>query len=169
MRGMERIGDLPTHPDHFRCRHSGGRDHSVERAAFDVLHHDARPPIMLQNLVDGDDTWVIQRRSGSRLHQKTVPALGVDTGEKFQRYHTAELPVTRFPNRAHSSLPDLVENEVLRDALSLHWFLFVRRPTAFRVTADSLRDRVRWSTNPPGCNTPTSHPVKDRCRCRQLP
>ena len=73
---VERTGDRREDGDHLRsleaARLALGVEMLVEIAAIDVLHHQIDMPIMLADIVNGQDMGVLQSRHRARLALETL-------------------------------------------------------------------------------------------------
>ena len=61
MRRGERVGDLDAVVERLVQTQPMPRDHAIERPAGHELHRNEVDPIVLSDVVDGDDAGVIER------------------------------------------------------------------------------------------------------------
>ena len=67
MRGIEGIGDLDSERQNQLSFHRSPCDAMLQRHPVQELHGDERLSILLANVVDGTDVWVVQRGRGLGL------------------------------------------------------------------------------------------------------
>src|ERR1700733_1333552 len=86
---IQRIGDLDAERQEL-LRVDGLFPNPVfQRRAIQVLHHDERPAILLTNVVNRADVWVVQGRSSLRFALKTAESVRVSSHfvrEKLERH-----------------------------------------------------------------------------------
>ena len=91
----------------------------TQRFAFDVLHRDVRPALVLANFVNRENVWMVQRRSSARFLKEAATAIllrDVLRREQLQRHHTLELIVVSFVDSAHATGADRFNDPVMRNA-----------------------------------------------------
>ena len=89
----------------------------------EIFHRDEGPAVLLVNLVDGADVWVIESRCRASLAAKALQRLmvfGDVVGEKFQRDKAAQLGVFSLVDHTHSTTAELLNDAVMRDGLADH-------------------------------------------------
>jgi hypothetical protein len=116
MRSGEHIGDPAPEFNYFFRAHARGGNDTVQCLALQVLHHDAWLTLVFQNVVNRDDSGMIQRRSSLRFKNEAVTEFQVHRREELDSDHTAESLVAGLPDSAHSAFADPFEDAVLRDA-----------------------------------------------------
>ncbi len=99
-----------------------------QRVALDELHHDPRPAVVVEHVVQGDDGGVVDPRRRARLgpgtgEQNGLLALGhVQRGRQLlDGDGTVQQLVVRAPHPAHATAADDVDEPVAaREELALH-------------------------------------------------
>ena len=130
VRGLEGVGDLDAEIEQ-RVELEGSRGEAVaQRLAFEQLHGDEGPPVVLVDVVDRADVGVLERGGGARLALQPLEGLRVARqllGQELQRDASAELQVLGLVDDAHAAAAQLREHAVVRDGLSDHrWRASVR-------------------------------------------
>jgi hypothetical protein len=123
VRRIERVGNLAGELEHARGRHRARLDQSADGDPFETLHYDERLPLVLTELVDGADMRVLQRRGEARFpFEPRQPIRGGDRlrPEQLDRHVAPEPQVLRPVDNAHSSLPNRVEEAIVRDHVRNH-------------------------------------------------
>ena len=86
--------------------------------AAQVLHREVGLPLVLAEVVDGDDVPVRQLAGGASLAEEALAQLGVglDRGaDDLQRDLALEQRVVGLVDDAHPTLPDLLEDPIAPD------------------------------------------------------
>lgn len=118
--GRESCGDLIADPQNLR---QAGRPLAIElllqRAAFNVLHHDEWRPVLFVDRVNGHH-MLVGDRSGSTGFPDEPPAGrrvgGEFSGDHLDRHDAVQLFVERFEDRPHPSLPYDLQNVVVAES-----------------------------------------------------
>ena len=123
VRGVERRGDLGRVLERRRDRHRPLRNQPVQPRAVHQLHRDERRPIVLVDVVDGDDVRVVERRSRTGFLDEAALAIGI--GRRFGRQHlyrdrASEPGVVGGVNDAHTAAADFCANAVVRNLFVGH-------------------------------------------------
>ena len=85
MRGVQRVGDLdPTSSTVSSLEWTGGEP-ILQRRALQILHDDERSPVLLADVVDRADVWVVQRRRRPRFARETAQGLGIASRDLRRR------------------------------------------------------------------------------------
>ena len=103
----ERTGDLRSDIEHFTKLHRRFSQTLAQRLAVDEFSGDEIHRVDLLDLMNRDDVWMVQRRSGfCFLHETPHPIMiGRDFGrQNFQSYSSIELCILRQIHLAHSAL-----------------------------------------------------------------
>ena len=90
-------------------------DERAQRAALDVLHRDVRRPLVLEEVVDGDDVGVAQRAGDARLAHEALGegrVCGVKRRQLLQRDDAVEVGLTREIDDGHPAAADLTDDVV---------------------------------------------------------
>lgn len=114
VRGAQRAEDVQPDPGRLvgvdRTLLLGGVG---ERGPVDVLHHDPRPVVVLQNVVDGHHTRVGDPRGGPRLllrtgveHEPVGLRHEAARRQLLHRHDAVQHLVVRPPDLAHAAAPD---------------------------------------------------------------
>jgi hypothetical protein len=99
-----------------------GGDHLAQLAAFDQFHDHERLPFGVADVVDGDDTGMLQTRGSSRFGENAlvIRLAGDGARQHFQRYLAAQPIIARAIDLAHTSgadgSDDFVRSEPSADA-----------------------------------------------------
>ena len=91
----------------------------TERFAFDVLHRDVRPAVVLADFVNRQNVWMIQCRSSARFLKETAAAIllrNVFRREHFEGDDALKFVVVGFVNGAHATGADGFHDPVMRNA-----------------------------------------------------
>jgi hypothetical protein len=121
MRRRERVGDLYSVVGVAKAETTAGHD-VIQRAARDQLHGDENNAVVLGDVMDGDDPWVIQPDAALALN-KPAAAIGVVDlvgWEDLDRDQPVEVRVARFVDDAHAAFADALEDLVMRKLASDH-------------------------------------------------
>ena len=98
-------------------------DPVLERLAFQQLHGDEVASVVLANLVDRADIWVVQSGGGASFALKTVERERIFFRlgrQELERDMAAQVDVLGFVDNAHPSAAQLREDTVVRDGLADH-------------------------------------------------
>ena len=149
MRRRERIGDLHSVVEHATKTETTARNDLIQRAAGDQLHGDEINAVVLGDVMDGDDTGVIQRRRRLRFLNKTAAAIGVVDlfrWEDLDRDQPVEVRVVRFVDDAHAAFADALEDLVVRELASDHgWCSVVHGNLGMRLRLRLDSTALGWS------------------------
>ena len=108
--------------DRFRHRQGPALYFVPQVLAVVVVHADEHLPFRgLVDLMDGADVVVLEGGSGLRFTDKArlgILVAGDIPGKKLQRYGALEPGVFGLVDNAHPSLPEFVEDPVVRDGLT---------------------------------------------------
>ena len=118
VRGVERRGDLRRILERLGHRQRPSRDQRIEPRAVHQLHRDERRPVVLVDVVDGDDVRVVEGRGGARFLDEPAVAIGI--GRRFGRQHldrdrAPEPGVVGGVNNAHAAAADLGVDAIVGD------------------------------------------------------
>jgi hypothetical protein len=95
-----------------------------------ILHDDEGATILLVNLMDGADIWMIERRSGASLTAETFQRLmifGYVVRKEFQRNKAPQLGVFRLVDDSHTTTAKLFKDAIVGDGFADHVW-----PVAYR-------------------------------------
>ena len=117
----ERLGDLDRASGHGRDARPILAQHGGERAAFDVLHHDVRAVVLLDDVEDGRDVGRRDARGATRLVHHLASRGGVRfrrLGERLDGDRAAEAEILGAVHHAHAARADLAGHSIAaeRDA-----------------------------------------------------
>ena len=90
----------------------------LQSLAFQKLHGDEGFAILLANVVNGADVWMVQRGSCLRLALKAGQRLGIAShliGQEFQGHKAVEAGVFGLVDHAHAAAAELFDDTVVRD------------------------------------------------------
>ena len=88
MRRVESIRELNRHIQQQLSSHRPAHDSVLQSHAIEKLHHDERLALMLPDLENRADIWVIQSRGSARFPAEAFKGLRISRdiiGQKFQR------------------------------------------------------------------------------------
>ena len=91
--------------------------------AFQALHHQERPTIVLANVVNRADVGMIERRGSARLAAETfqkLMILGKLLRQELERHTSAELRVLGLVDHAHAARTQLFNDAIVRNRLAKH-------------------------------------------------
>ena len=115
----QRIRNLLRHTDDLFRVHRPTRHLFLQRLAFQQLHHHIRLAVLLAHVEDGAYIRMIQRRSSTRLLQKTLPHSRhlIVVMQQLDRHFAAQPFIPCAEDEAHTSAPnppkDLIRPESL--------------------------------------------------------
>ncbi len=92
-------------------------------AAAQQLRHDVGHPLVLADVIDGEDVRVVQRTGGPRLaFEARDPAriTGCGRRQRLDRHLAVEPRVVRLPDLAHPTRPYPGDDPIVRDGLPNH-------------------------------------------------
>src|SRR5208337_1334249 len=110
-------------------------DAVLQGGAFQKLHGDEGLAILLADVIDGADIWMIEGRCGLRFALKASESLGVAGNvfrQEFQRDKTLQASVFRFIDNSHAATAEFFDDAVVRDNLVNH--VWIRKELAPRPT-----------------------------------
>jgi len=116
VRGCQRSGDRDGIPENVGYRQAIRWNQLLECLAVDELHHDEVSPIVLVDLVDGDDVRMIQRRRSFGFVNEPLLArlvcqlLGT---QDFDANETIEPQIAGLIDNTHSAFAELGDDLVM--------------------------------------------------------
>ena len=93
----------------------------LEGFAFQILHGNEAPSILLANFVDGADVRMVQRRCCASLTAKAFESLCVPRQiirQEFQRDEAAQFAVFRLIHHAHPAASEFLKDAVVGNGLA---------------------------------------------------
>ena len=123
VRHIERIGHLGGEVHDLFDRNWLAFDAVLQRSAFQALHDDVEPVLILADVVNGADVGMVQRGCGAGFTLKALAGLGILRQifrKKLERYTAAETLILSFVDHAHSATAELRHDAVMGDCLSEH-------------------------------------------------
>jgi hypothetical protein len=99
------------------------RDAVLQGRAFQKLHGDERPPVLLANVVNCTYVGVIECGCSLGLAFKTCDCLSVTSNlvrQNFERHEAMETCVLCFKHNPHTAAAQLFDDAVVRDGLAYH-------------------------------------------------
>ena len=99
MRRLQRVGELEPQVHNLRRRQRPALEPLLERLAFQQLHRDERPALVLVDVVDGADVRVIQGRGGAGFALEPLQRM-----RSRAKSSGRNLRATRRPSRVSSAL-----------------------------------------------------------------
>jgi hypothetical protein len=96
-------------------------DEVVQGVPLEQLHHEKRLPVVLTDVVERANVWMIQGRRGARLTLKSIGGrlIARELGwEKLDRNRAAESNILRAVDDAHAAAAQRFENAIVSDGLS---------------------------------------------------
>ena len=107
MRGREPVGHADEHVDNLTRRPLLRLRPAPKRPAVDQFRDQVLPSIVLADVIDRENVWVIERRDGSRLALKSVARSGVgEIRQEFDGDLTPQLRVERPVDDAHPAFAE---------------------------------------------------------------
>ena len=121
MRGVERVGDLRADTSNLLNEQRLLADATVERLAFDKLHHQKMNALVLADFVDLRHAGMVQ--GGCRFGFDLEPAhatgiLGHNHGQHLERHAPIEPGVRRQVHFAHAALAQTGDNAIVCDVVA---------------------------------------------------
>src|SRR5262249_20242239 len=89
--------------------------------AIQELHDDKGMPLLLPDVINRADIWVIQRRSGFCLTLKAAEGLCIFSHlvrQELERDEAVQASVLSFVHNTHATTAELFDNAVVRDDLA---------------------------------------------------
>lgn len=120
VRPFERRRDLNGDGQHASERQRTGVEHVGQRLAGDELHDDDGAVAVLNDIVNGDDVWMLKTAGGSRFLERIPPLVTApgSWGEDLQRNLPEQSLVVRTIDRPHTALAEDGVDEVVSDHLA---------------------------------------------------
>ncbi len=121
---VQRIGNLNRQTDQNVGLERSSGDAVLQRHAVQKLHGDERLPVLLTNVVNRADVWVIQCGCSLGFALKAGECLRITgnfLGQELQRDKTTEPGVFRLVDHAHTAAAQLLNDAVVRDRSPDHW------------------------------------------------
>src|SRR5579864_8282275 len=101
----------------------------LERAAIEKFHGDERLAVFFSDVVNCADIWVVESRGSLGLTAEAGQILrvfGDIVRQEFQGHEAAEPRVLGFIHYSHATTAKLLDDAIVRDALSDHWSRILR-------------------------------------------
>src|SRR5215472_5956504 len=99
------------------------RDHVLQRRPFQILHGDERLPMLIVNLVNRADVWVIEGRGSPGLTLEAAQGLRVLchlVGEGLEDNETIQFDILSLVDDAHPTTAELLDDAVVRNSFYNH-------------------------------------------------
>src|SRR5271167_1388838 len=139
VRRIECLSDLDGNVEQLVSLERLVLDHVVERLPLEQLHDDHPIFVMLLDVVDGANIWMVQRRSRARFLQKALQralCLVELRRKKLDGDVASQQGVLRFVNHTHAAAAQLGHDRILPDGptdhrkapLALMWYLAPQPP-----------------------------------------
>jgi hypothetical protein len=96
-------------------------DEVLESGAVEKFHGDEGAAIVLADVVDGANVWMIERGGGACFALESFKRLGISckiVGKKFEGDETAEASVFGFVDDTHSTTAEFFDDAVMRNCLT---------------------------------------------------
>ena len=119
----EGVGDLRDDAGDLGNRHRRAAETVRQGFPLVVRHGDERLAVVVADLVDRRDVWMIERTSGPRLSQQAGRGVWTARGlrvQKLQRDSPLESRILREIDRAHAARADVADDPVVGDAGADH-------------------------------------------------
>jgi hypothetical protein len=123
MRRVERIDNRDGQFEHRFHRQRCAIDTPAQRLALQHFHHEKRMAVVLADVVQRADVRVIQRRRRACLALESLQSDRIArerVGQKLHRHLPSETRVLGAVDDAHSALPNLLEETIVRDGFANH-------------------------------------------------
>ena len=124
VRCIERVGDLDGQGEQGLGVQRLARDAMLQSHTVQEFHGDEGLAVLLADVVDGADVWVIQSGCGLGFALESSQGLGIAgnfLGKKFESDETMKPGVFSFVDHAHATTAQLLENAVVRNRSAYHW------------------------------------------------
>ena len=98
---------LPSRSTVFEGEWTGGES-VPQRRALQILHGDERSPVLLADVVDRADVWMVERRGGPGFALKAAQGLAITrqiVGDELERHGTVQPRIFGFVHDAHPPPP----------------------------------------------------------------
>ena len=176
----EGIADLGTDPDDGRRGHRPETHPLGQGLAPDVLHDDEGGVCRLEDVVDGGDARVVERRDGAGLVEEATAALGdlrPGRGQALERDPAPQPLVLGEVDIPHAARAQLAQHPVRTHGARGHFASLrlaetgrrVAPPLALRKPAPPVGDGVGPVSNPPHAIRLARPPPRRRRLARRLP
>src|SRR5581483_9160537 len=110
------------------------RDSAFQRHALQEFHHDERLPILLIDLINCADIWMVQSGGSLGFALEAAESLSVMSnfvGQKLEGHKAAELHILGLVDHAHTTTADFLDDAVVAQQFSgsmLQDLLFADHP-----------------------------------------
>ena len=94
---------------------------SCSVVALQILHGDERASVLLADVVDRADVWMVERRCGPGFALKAAQGLGITRqifGDELERNGTVKPRIFGFVHHAHPAAAELLDDAVVRERLT---------------------------------------------------
>jgi hypothetical protein len=121
MGGVQCVSDLDPEPQHCIEFEWTGGESVLQRRALQILHGDERSSVLLADVVDRTDVWMVERRCGPGFALKAAQGLGIArqiVGDELERHGTVKPRVFGFVHHAHPAAAELLDDAVVRERLT---------------------------------------------------
>lgn len=112
---VERIGNLDRACQGFAKRKRAFRQPYGKGLAVDELHHEKVNPVIVPDVMDGADIWMVERRHGARFPlepRTTLRIIHPLGGQHFYRDFPAEARIESLIDLSHPACPDRLRNAI---------------------------------------------------------
>src|SRR6266852_1750588 len=123
MRGVQRVGNLDCKFEYLVQGERLAGDYMLERAAVHEFHGDELLAVLLANIVDGANVWMIQCGGSFGCAAEALQCSGALRGfrrKKLERNEPPETGVFGFVDDAHATAAQLFQDAIVRNRLADH-------------------------------------------------
>ena len=110
-----------SEPNHRLEGEGPGGEAVLQRRALQILHGDERSAVLLADVVDRADVWMVERRGGPGFTLKAAQGLGITrqiVGDELERHGTVQPRIFGFVDHAHPAAAELLDDAVVRERLT---------------------------------------------------
>src|SRR5262245_54242448 len=147
MCGVEGFGDLNTELEHLFERQRLVLHATAQVLAVNEFHGDECPAVLLADVIEGANTWMIEGGGGASFAAKALERLRVACqviGQEFQCDRAIQARVERFVDHSHSAGAEFFGDVKVGDSLVNHG-----RTRQSRLAPDvMLHPRARCENRP---------------------
>ena len=121
---MERFGNLNSQPEHLFQFQRTARDQVLEGDAVQIFHDDVGLAVLLADVMDGADIWMVQRRCSLGLAAKAGQRLRIASNffrKEFERNKPMQTGIFGFVDDTHAAATKFLDYFVVGNALADHW------------------------------------------------
>ncbi len=118
---IETVGNFDREIKYPLQLNSRAQNHIPESLALQIFHHQKETALVLANLINRANVWMIQCRRSPRLAPEALQRLRIvrqRIRKKLERDETIELDVLGLVDHTHPAAADFAQHAIMRDGLA---------------------------------------------------